>query len=214
MSRTRLFAALLAGSCILAVGFVFASRYRAVEVETGNIVECLDPRHPGDRTLRSSLVTLRVASKDAGSYGVTVESVVCDKCQARADAEAEEARKRKRKEDAFIDALRKHDDAVLLCCRRIAGTAESSPYGLSSRTRSDISRLRALALSGKQLCAPQSLSSVEFNYGKSMDEILLSLPYIERGIRNNDIEAMTTAQIHMLLSKSYRDKAIAGIEGK
>lgn len=47
-----------------------------------------------------------------------------------------------------------------------------------------------------------------------MDELLLSLPSIEQGLRNTDVDAMQSAGIHMLLSKQNRDEAMAEIEGR
>lgn len=191
------------------------SRYRLVQVQSGTIVQCLDPNHIGETVVQSSIKTLRVHSKDSKKYSVEVDSLVCEKCQDRARVEEQAASARKQKEDAFVSALRKHDDSVLLCCRRIAGTTQANPYSLSLRSvRRDIDQLRTLALSGKQLCAPERLAQVEFQYGKSMDELLASLPYIEKGIRDNDMDAMRLMALHMLRSKQFRDAALEGIDGR
>lgn len=201
--------------CLIVVVLALVMLYRPVEVQSGKECNCRDPKHTGDPILSSSVKTLRVASKDAGRYAVTVESVTCAKCQARANVEDTKARATRKKEDAFISALRKHDDQVLLYCRKIAGSAEADPYGYDDRSvLRDTKRLRSLALSGKQLCAPESLADVEYKYGKSMDELLKALPYIEQGMKYTDMDAMQTAASHMLLSKQYRDEAIAGVEGR
>ncbi|MDO8683287.1 MAG: hypothetical protein Q7N50_07400 [Armatimonadota bacterium] len=215
MSKNVSLIALAVAVCALAIVlFAVGNRYKPIEVQSGSVVECLDPKHVGNSVIRSSIKAIRVPSKDAGNYGIAVKSLVCAKCQARARVEDEEARARKRKEDVFIAALRKHDDAVLLCCRQMAGTAAADPYAVQSSIRRYTKRLRSLALSGKQLCAPQSLAEVEYKYGKSMDELLASLPYIERGVRNVDMDDMQSGKLHVLLSKQYRDEAISGIEGR
>lgn len=123
-------------------------------------MKCLDPKHAGNRELRSSVTTLRVASKDSGKYGVKIESLVCGECQARAKVEEQQAKLRKQKEEAFVAALRKHDDEVLLCCRGIAAASEATPGRIEPSVWRDIRRLRSLARSGKQLCAPESLGHV------------------------------------------------------
>ena len=199
--------------CILAIGLVFGSFYKPVEVQSGKVVKCLDPKHKGNQVIQSSVKTHKVYRKDAGIYSIAVDSLVCAKCQERARIEEWKARARKQEEDAFIAVLREHDDAVLLYCRKIAGSAEADPYTSGHSIQRDLKRLRNLALSGKQLCAPESLGQVEFKYGKSMDELLIALPYIERGMKNNDMDAMQSGGLHMILSKQYRDEAISDIAG-
>lgn len=212
MIRRALLCVVVAAFCTSVV--LVGNQYRLVETQTGEVVKCLDPKHSGNPELSSSIMIARVHRRDAAKCGIVTKSLVCEKCQERARLEDQQAKSLAQKEDAFIAALRRHDDQVLLCCRRMAGAGDADPSRIYQLVRRDIDQLRRLALTGKQLCAPETLGEVETLYGKSMDELLRSLPYTEQGLKHCDADAMQKSGLHLLLSKRYRDRAMALVEGR